>query len=63
VVFLLCIAFTVYPLTFYCGWIVQNFIVFQFSPQTLFLDNLVLIKEQLILNTYENVGLKEREQK
>jgi hypothetical protein len=38
---------------------VQNFIFFQFSPQTFFPDDLVLIKDQLILISYEKVGLKE----
>jgi hypothetical protein len=36
VVFSLYIIFTIHPLTFYRGWIVQNFVFFQFGPQTLF---------------------------
>jgi hypothetical protein len=32
---------------------------FQFGPQTLFLDDKVLFKEQLITNSYERVGLVE----
>jgi hypothetical protein len=32
---------------------------FQFGPQTLFLDDQVLFKEQLITNSYERVGLEE----
>jgi hypothetical protein len=37
----------------------QNFVFFQFNPQTLFLDNSVFFKKQLILNSDEMVGLKE----
>jgi len=45
---------------FHCALVTtQNFIFFQFGPQTLFLDNSVLFKKQLILNSYEMVGLKE----
>jgi hypothetical protein len=48
---------TFHSLTYYCEW--QNFTFFQFSPQTFFPDDLVLIKDQLILISYEKVRLKE----
>ena len=38
---------------------VKFYFIFQFDPQTLFLDYLVLFKEQLILNSYEMVGLED----
>jgi hypothetical protein len=28
--------FTIYSLTFYCGWTVHNFVFFQFGPQIVF---------------------------
>jgi len=49
---------TVHPLIHYCGWTMQIFIFFQFGSQFFFGD-LVLIKDQLILISYENVRLKE----
>jgi hypothetical protein len=56
-IFSLCKTF--HSLTYYCEWAVQNFTFFQFSPQTFFPDDLVLIKDQLILISYEKIGLKE----
>jgi len=45
---------------FHCALVtMQNFVFFQFNPQTLFLDNSVFFKKQLILNSDEMVGLKE----
>ena len=37
----------------------QKILFFQFGPQTFFLDNSILFKKQLILNSYEMVRLKE----
>jgi hypothetical protein len=37
----------------------QKILFFQFGSQTLFLDNSILFKKQLILNSYEMVRLKE----
>ena len=40
-------------------WSLCNLFCFQFGPQTLFLGDQVLFKEQLVLNSYEIVGLEE----
>jgi hypothetical protein len=42
---------------------VQNFIFFQFDPQTFFFRDLVLIEDQLILISYEKMRLKDEEPK
>jgi hypothetical protein len=52
---------TIHPHIHYCGWVVQNFIFFQFDPQIFISSDLVLIEDQLILIFYEKMGLnKER---
>jgi hypothetical protein len=56
-------SFIIYLYIFYCGWTLKNFIFFQFSPPTLFLEDLVVIKEQLILNSYEIVRSEEERPK
>jgi len=49
---------TGHPITFYCGWAIQFFLFFEFDLQ-LFFEDLVLIKNQLILIFYENMRLKD----